>query len=231
VSTTGTKLVNLGVERSDDATRVACRISRDRFTAAQRLDACAAMASEVSWQAFSIALARSRRDARKMHSVQHGARLRDALRQVQDELQHLCRELEIQATVSARIKDMDSICRKMRLRQITYRSIFDLAGVRAIVSSSAECYRLLASVHRSFTHVPGHVRDYIARPKVNGYRSLHTTVLNREGIPIEVQLRTPDMDRQAIHGRGALRSYDSEPASERCDSAPPDRLTQSHQPA
>lgn len=150
-----------------------------------------------------------------MHSDHRSARLRDALRQVQDELQHLCRELEIQATVSARIKDIESICRKMRIRHITYRAIFDLAGVRAIVSSSAECYRLLDGVHRSFMQVPGHVHDYIARPKVNGYRSLHTTVLNPEGIAIEVQLRTPDMDRQATHGCGALRSYDAEPASER----------------
>lgn len=188
---------------------------RVHFAAAQSSDAGALTASAVSWRSFSTALARSRTNARKMHSEQHVARLRDALRQVQDELQHLCRELEIQATVSARIKDIDSICRKMRLRHITYRSIFDLAGVRAVVSSSAECYRLLASVHRRFTQVPGHVRDYIACPKVNGYRSLHTTVLNGEGIAIEVQLRTTDMDRQAIHGRGALRSYDREPASQR----------------
>lgn len=159
------------------------------------------------WQSSEAERTRSRARTQTVYRERYWAPRRNALHQLERELRDLCSELGISASVSGRIKAFDSICRKIQIRQVAYQSIFDLAGIRVIVCNTADCYRLLDCVHRKYRPVPGHERDYIAQPKSNGYRSLHTTVLNSESIPVEIQVRTFEMDQQAVHGRAAVRSW------------------------
>jgi GTP pyrophosphokinase len=102
--------------------------------------------------------------------------------------------------VQARAKHFYSIYQKMRRRAKGAEELFDLFGVRLICPSENDCYTLLGLVHRLWKPIEGRFKDYIAMPKANGYRSLHTTVMCFEGRLLEVQIRTADMHRVAEFG-------------------------------
>lgn len=133
----------------------------------------------------------------------------DALIQMVNELRHLANSEGVSAKLSGRIKSFESTRRKMVNRQIAYCDVFDLVGVRVVVESIEHCYRLLDCVHRQYTQVTGHERDYIANPKTNGYQSLHTTVRDPNGVSIEVQLRTSSMQERSEVGPASHETYKS----------------------
>jgi GTP pyrophosphokinase len=126
----------------------------------------------------------------------------------------LCRALEqmlrgagIDAEVYGRPKHIYSIHRKMERKQLTFEEVFDLRAVRIVTASVADCYAALGLVHGRYTYIPGEFDDYIATPKDNFYRSIHTAVLGPEGKAVEVQIRTREMHDQAELGLAAHWRY------------------------
>jgi len=116
-------------------------------------------------------------------------------------------ELSIEAEVNSRRKHPYSLYKKMREKSLSYKNIFDVYGIRVLVDTVDGCYRVLGAVHNLFKPIPGKFKDYIAIPKENGYQSLHTILFGPHGIPIEVQIRTYEMDNFAETGIAAHWLY------------------------
>ena len=144
-----------------------------------------------------------------------------AVRSKQKELvSHILKALEqqlvrwfIEADVLGREKHLYSIYRKMELKsdkKRRFRDITDVFGFRIVVDNIEECYRVLGAVHNLYKPIPGRFKDYIAIPKVNGYQSIHTVVNGAENVPVEVQIRTKEMDEIANTGIAAHWLYKSE---------------------
>ncbi|TBR37909.1 bifunctional (p)ppGpp synthetase/guanosine-3',5'-bis(diphosphate) 3'-pyrophosphohydrolase [Marinomonas agarivorans] len=113
----------------------------------------------------------------------------------------------IEADISIREKHIYSIYQKMRQKRRSLGEIMDVVGVRITTDKHDSCYRILGVIHSLFKPVEGRFKDYIAVPKSNGYQSLHTTVVGNKGLPMEVQIRTGDMDMVADNGIAAHWSY------------------------
>ena len=126
---------------------------------------------------------------------------------IQKRIQERLAEEGIQATVYGRVKHIYSIYRKMFAQNKTMDEIFDLYAFRVIVDDISECYNVLGCIHDLFKPVLGRFKDYIGTPKPNMYQSLHTTVIGREGIPFEVQIRTWEMHHTAEYGVAAHWKY------------------------
>lgn len=109
--------------------------------------------------------------------------------------------------IEARIKSVHGIYRKMYMQNKDFNEIYDVFAIRIIVDTLAECYNCLGIIHDMFKPLPGRFKDYISTPKPNMYQSLHTTVIGKEGIPFEVQIRTRDMHRTAEYGVAAHWKY------------------------
>jgi len=114
------------------------------------------------------------------------------------------------ALVVGRRKRVYSIYQKIKHRGVSVKSQQDLHGIRIIVSTRDECYRTLGIVHQEYTPILHTVKDYIGMPKVNGYQSLHTVVIGPHGLPVEVQIRTVEMDRIAETGVASHWIYKSD---------------------
>ncbi len=112
--------------------------------------------------------------------------------------------------VLGRKKHIYSIYNKMREKRISFREITDVFAFRIVTDEVDTCYRILGAVHNLYKPVPGRFKDYIAIPKVNGYQSLHTTLFSIHAIPIEIQIRTEDMEAMANNGIAAHWLYKSE---------------------
>ena len=116
-------------------------------------------------------------------------------------------ESGISATVSGRQKHICSIWEKMEKDNLSFDEVYDVTGFRVVVPSVRACYESLGVVHFAYKPVPGRFKDYIAMPKPNMYQSLHTTVIGPMGRRIEIQIRTPDMNRLAEEGIAAHWRY------------------------
>ncbi|WP_313275122.1 bifunctional (p)ppGpp synthetase/guanosine-3',5'-bis(diphosphate) 3'-pyrophosphohydrolase [Stenotrophomonas sp.] len=116
-------------------------------------------------------------------------------------------EQGIRGEVSGRPKHIYSIWRKMQKKHLAFEQLYDLRAVRVMVDDVGACYAALGAVHALWTPIPSEFDDYIARPKANDYRSLHTAVIGPEGRTIEVQIRTHEMHAQAELGVAAHWKY------------------------
>ena len=126
---------------------------------------------------------------------------------IQSHIEERLRAEGIEAEVYGRVKHIYSLYRKMFEHNKTLDEIFDLYAFRVIVDDIPACYNVLGCIHDMYKPVLGRFKDYIGTPKPNGYQSLHTTVIGREGIPFEVQIRTHDMHQTAEYGVAAHWKY------------------------
>lgn len=106
----------------------------------------------------------------------------------------------IEAQIKGREKNLYSIYKKMQDKKLRFAEVMDIYGFRVIVNNIPACYAALGALHSLYKPKPGHIKDYIAIPKANGYQSLHTTLVGPFGLPIEVQIRTREMDKVAEEG-------------------------------
>lgn len=119
------------------------------------------------------------------------------------------KENGLDVTIEGRVKSVYSIYRKMYQQNKNFDEIYDFYAVRIIVNTVAECYSALGYIHEMYNSIPGRFKDYISTPKANMYSSLHTTVIGRDGIPFEVQIRTWEMHHIAEYGIAAHWKYKS----------------------
>ena len=127
--------------------------------------------------------------------------------ELRQRLQQALASQGIKASVEGRPKHIYSIVRKMRGKSLAFDRVFDIRALRVVVPSVADCYQVLSWVHEHFAPIAEEFDDYIAKPKANGYQSLHTVVRDVDGGPIEVQIRTQAMHEHAEHGVAAHWAY------------------------
>lgn len=136
---------------------------------------------------------------------------RELTQKIEQDLQEALEELNIPYEhVFGRQKHLYSIYRKMRLKKASFAEITDVFAFRVVTEDIDSCYRVMGALHRTYKPVPQRFKDYIGIPKVNGYQSLHTTLFGPFGVPLEVQIRTRDMDNVAENGVAAHWIYKSE---------------------
>ncbi|WP_457676185.1 RelA/SpoT family protein [Thiolapillus sp.] len=124
-----------------------------------------------------------------------------------ERLQASCEAHGIDADISGRPKHIYSIWKKMQRKGVDFSQIFDVRAVRVLVDNVSQCYEVLGMVHGAWQPIPQEFDDYIAHPKANGYRSLHTAVVGEDGKPLEVQIRTREMHEHAECGVAAHWRY------------------------
>ena len=110
-------------------------------------------------------------------------------------------------SLEGRTKRLFSIWKKMQRQKISLNQVYDLIAVRVVTASVRDCYAILGIIHQTWAPVPGRFKDFVAMPRPNGYRSLHTSVVSDHGVPFEVQIRTEQMHRVAEDGIAAHWKY------------------------
>lgn len=118
-------------------------------------------------------------------------------------------DIDIKATIIGREKNPYSIYKKMKRKRASFKDVYDIYGFRVIVPSIDACYRSLGAIHNLYKPVPGRFKDYIAIPKSNGYQAIHTVLFGPNAIPIEIQIKTRDMDQFAKSGIASHWQYKS----------------------
>ncbi|MEO6866428.1 MAG: bifunctional (p)ppGpp synthetase/guanosine-3',5'-bis(diphosphate) 3'-pyrophosphohydrolase, partial [Gaiellales bacterium] len=166
----------------------------------------------VKWEledlSFAVLYPRKYSDIQQMVQTRKSYREK-LLHQANDELLTSLGEVGITAEISGRTKHFYSIFQKMQSKGKEFNEIYDLTGIRVIVDRLSDCYGAIGIIHSIWTPLPGRFKDYIAIPKMNGYQSLHTTVIGPSGKPLEIQVRTSDMHRTAEFGIAAHVMYKS----------------------
>ncbi len=212
--------------------RLASRLQTLRWYAGQRLPCPTVLAQEsqqvfaplanrlgiwqIKWEMEDLAFRFLRPDDyRRLAAALAETRVQreDAVEQARAQLQAELLAASLAAEVQGRPKHLYSIWKKMQGKALTLDRVFDIRALRVVVADVPACYAALSRVHECHPAVPGEYDDYIARPKPNGYQSLHTVVLfggvdgDAEGRPVEVQIRTAAMHEHAEHGVAAHWAY------------------------
>jgi GTP diphosphokinase / guanosine-3',5'-bis(diphosphate) 3'-diphosphatase len=149
---------------------------------------------------------------KKALSTARGSR-REVLGRIHQAVEKQLAVSKVKAEVYGREKTTYGIYRKMVEKRLSFSEVLDIYGFRIIVHSIPDCYLALGALHGLYKPVPGKFKDYIAIPKVNGYQSLHTTLIGPYGTPVEFQIRTNDMNRVAESGVAAHWLYKEDDAS------------------
>jgi GTP pyrophosphokinase len=131
----------------------------------------------------------------------------DDIKKIILKLDQVLKESDISARIFGRPKHIYSIYQKMLRKDLTFEMVRDLRGIRLIVDTIETCYKVLGIIHMNWRPIPGEFDDYIAAQKPNNYQSLHTSVIYDDGKPIEVQIRTEEMHRNAEQGIAAHWRY------------------------
>lgn len=132
---------------------------------------------------------------------------KEMIQRIHSEIEGRLEDVGLQVRVLGREKNLYSIYNKMRTKEQRFHTIMDIYAFRVIVDTPDTCYRVLGQVHNLYKPRPGRMKDYIAVPKANGYQSLHTSMVGPHGVPVEVQIRTEDMEQMADKGVAAHWSY------------------------
>lgn len=132
---------------------------------------------------------------------------RELLEKIQHEILGRLEQAGINADVSGREKHLYSIYRKMKNKELMFNDVMDIYAFRVVVDGVDNCYRTLGVVHNLYKPIEIRFKDYIAIPKQNGYQSLHTSLIGPHGIPVEIQMRTREMDEMADKGIAAHWMY------------------------
>ncbi len=132
---------------------------------------------------------------------------REVIERIRNEISNRIKDAGIVAEVSGREKHLYSIYRKMKSKELMFNDVMDIYAFRVIVDSVDSCYRVLGVVHNLYKPIEIRFKDYIAIPKQNGYQSLHTSLVGPHGIPVEIQMRTREMDEMADNGIAAHWKY------------------------
>ncbi len=135
---------------------------------------------------------------------------KEIVNNIQESIAHCLEREGLPGEVSGREKHLYSIYRKMRGKRKAFNEIMDVYAFRIVVDKVDTCYRVLGAVHNLYKPFPGRFKDYIAIPKANGYQSLHTTLFGMHGVPIEIQIRTKEMEELANNGIAAHWLYKTE---------------------
>ncbi len=134
---------------------------------------------------------------------------REVMNKLLDVIREGLAKSNLMAVVTGREKTIYSVYKKMREKRYSFAQVFDIYGVRILVADSTACYAALGVLHELYKPIPGKFKDYVAIPKANGYQSLHSTLFGPFGTPLEVQIRTHDMNRVAEAGVAAHWLYKS----------------------
>jgi guanosine-3',5'-bis(diphosphate) 3'-pyrophosphohydrolase len=141
---------------------------------------------------------------------------KEIVKQIQTALEACLLREGMPGRIFGREKHLYSIYEKMRSKRKSFSEIMDVYAFRIVVDKVDTCYRVLGAVHNLYKPVPGRFKDYIAIPKANGYQSLHTTLFGMHGVPIEIQIRTEEMEAMANNGIAAhwlYKSHDNSPSN------------------
>ncbi|MDH1211221.1 bifunctional GTP diphosphokinase/guanosine-3',5'-bis pyrophosphate 3'-pyrophosphohydrolase [Pseudomonas chengduensis] len=134
---------------------------------------------------------------------------KEIVAKIEESIQMCLQREGMEGEVIGREKHLYSIYQKMRGKRKAFNEIMDVYAFRIIVDKVDTCYRVLGAVHNLYKPLPGRFKDYIAIPKANGYQSLHTTLFGMHGVPIEIQIRTREMEEMANNGIAAHWLYKS----------------------
>ncbi|WP_017463126.1 RelA/SpoT family protein [Dyella ginsengisoli] len=191
----------------DDAMRVRlARLTRDiHAPLANRLGIW-----QLKWELEDLAFRYLEPDTYRRIASLLDERREDREQFIRESLAELRRSLEaagIRADLAGRPKHIYSIWKKMQRKSLAFSDLYDIRAVRILVDSVADCYAALGVVHALWPYLPGEFDDYVARPKANGYRSLHTAVIGPHGKTLEVQIRTHEMHRANELGVAAHWRY------------------------
>ncbi|ASU21209.1 bifunctional GTP diphosphokinase/guanosine-3',5'-bis(diphosphate) 3'-diphosphatase [Vibrio qinghaiensis] len=132
---------------------------------------------------------------------------KEMIQRIHSEIEGRLQDFGLKARVVGREKNLFSIYNKMKTKEQRFHTIMDIYAFRVVVDTADTCYRALGQVHSLYKPRPGRMKDYIAVPKANGYQSLHTSMVGPHGVPVEVQIRTEDMEQMADKGVAAHWSY------------------------
>ncbi|MCG7963866.1 MAG: bifunctional GTP diphosphokinase/guanosine-3',5'-bis pyrophosphate 3'-pyrophosphohydrolase [Candidatus Thiodiazotropha taylori] len=201
----------LGVMRPDKSRRIA-KETLDIFAPIANRLGINSMRIELEELGFAAywpmryrALQRAVADARGHH--------RELIENVENALSTRLEQEDFEGEVYGRQKHLYSIYKKMVEKKLSFSEVVDVFAFRIVVDRVDTCYRVLGVVHNLYKPMPGRFKDYIAIPKANGYQSLHTVLFGPQGIPIEIQIRTEEMDKLAESGIAAHWMYKTGEAS------------------
>jgi guanosine-3',5'-bis(diphosphate) 3'-pyrophosphohydrolase len=181
---------------------------RRKLIAQETIDIFAPLANrlgiwQIKWELEDLSFRYTNPEKFKEIAELLNLRRTDREKQIEDIISRLILVLEqagIKAEISGRPKHIYSIYHKMQEKSRSFDTLMDLRGVRLIVTSPQDCYAALGIIHTTWRPIPHEFDDYIAAPKDNNYQSLHTAVIYDDGRPLEVQIRTPQMDQNAEYG-------------------------------
>lgn len=132
---------------------------------------------------------------------------KEVIEKTRSELENTLEKYQVKGRVAGREKHLYSIYRKMKNKELSFTEVMDIYGFRIIVDTVDNCYRVLGAIHGLYKPIENRFKDYIAIPRTNGYQSLHTSLKGPHGIPVEVQIRTEEMDHMADKGVAAHWLY------------------------